>query len=166
VYGLIRSLAPRRRGPAMLMRAVNDALVERKVDAQYVTLLVALWDGARRELIMANAGGTPPLICRRGEIIRPKVAGVPLGLFDHQEYEETVFTALPGDLILFCSDGVEDQPNAAGEHYGFKRLQKYLPKIVNLPAADLVKALEEDIDRFRDGGPVHDDQSMIVMKVR
>ena len=166
VSGLLRSLAPRRRGPAMLMRAVNDALVERKVDAQYVTLLVALWDGATHELIMANAGGVPPLICRRGEIIRPKVAGVPLGLFDHQEYEETVFVALPGDLIVFCSDGVEDQPNPGQEHYGFKRLQKFLPKLVNLPAGEIVKALETDIDKFRDTAPVHDDQSLIVMKVR
>lgn len=166
VSGLLRSLAPRRRGPAMLMRAVNDALVERKVDAQYVTLLVALWDGGRHELVMANAGGVPPLICRRGEIIRPKVAGVPLGLFDHQEYEETVFAALPGDVILFCSDGVEDQPNPDNEHYGFKRLQKFLPRLVNLPAVEIVKALETDIDRFKDTAPVHDDQSLIVMKVR
>ena len=166
VSGLLRSLAPRRRGPAMLMRAMNDALAERKVDAQYVTLLVALWDGARHELVMANAGAVPPVICRRGEIIRPKVAGVPLGLFDHQEYEETVFSALPGDTILFCSDGVEDQTNPAQEHYGAKRLNRFLPTVSKLQAAEIVKAIEADIDKFRAGSPVHDDQTLIVMKVR
>ena len=36
--GLLRTLAPRRPRPAELMRALNDALVERKVEARYVTL--------------------------------------------------------------------------------------------------------------------------------
>ncbi len=44
VSGLLRTLAPRRRRPGGLMRALNDALVERKVEARYVTLLVMLWD--------------------------------------------------------------------------------------------------------------------------
>ncbi len=33
VSGLLRILAPRRRGPAQLMKALNEALLERKVDA-------------------------------------------------------------------------------------------------------------------------------------
>jgi len=166
VSGLLRFLAPRRRGPAMLMRAMNDTLAERKVDAQYVTLLVALWDGARRELVMANAGSVPPVICRGKEIIRPKVAGVPLGLLDNQEYEETVFAALPGDVILFCSDGVEDQPNMAGEHYGARRLAQFLPTVAKQSPAQIVKLVEADVDRFRGEAPVHDDQSLVVMKVQ
>ena len=48
VSGLLRTLAPRRRRPAELLRALNDALIERKVEARYVTLLVLLWDPAAR----------------------------------------------------------------------------------------------------------------------
>ena len=39
VSGLLRILAPRRRSPAVLMQALNETLLERKVDAQYATLL-------------------------------------------------------------------------------------------------------------------------------
>src|SRR6516165_3587043 len=42
--GLLRTLAPRRPHPAELMRALNDALVERRVEARYVTLGLLLWD--------------------------------------------------------------------------------------------------------------------------
>ncbi len=42
--GLLRTLAPRRRQPTELMRALNEALIERKVEARYVTLCVLLWD--------------------------------------------------------------------------------------------------------------------------
>ena len=166
VTGLLRSWAPRRRGPAMLMRALNDALVERKVDAQYVTLVCALWDASSNQLVLANAGGFPPVVCRDGKLIRPKLEGVPLGLLEHQEYEETVFQALPGDVIVFYSDGIEDQPNAAQDHYGARRFSEFLPKIAQRPAADIVKAIEADIDKFRGAVDVHDDQSLIVMKVQ
>ena len=52
------------------MRALNDALIERKVEARYVTLLVMLWSPAIRQFVMANAGSNPPMICRNGEILK------------------------------------------------------------------------------------------------
>jgi sigma-B regulation protein RsbU (phosphoserine phosphatase) len=77
VSGLLRTLAPRRRGPAELLKALNDVLIERKVEARYVTLCVMLWDPAERHLVMANAGAIPPMICRGTEILTVKAEGVP-----------------------------------------------------------------------------------------
>ena len=165
VSGLLRSLAPRRRGPALLMRAINETLLERKVDAQFVTLLVALWDGQSREIIMANAGAVPPVICRNGKILRPRIEGVPLGLLEQQEYEETVFATLPGDLVLFFSDGIDDQTNAEQMPYGQHRLPELLPKIASQPAARVVAAIEEDLERYRGAVEVQDDQTLIAIKV-
>ena len=89
VSGLLRILAPRRRSPAVLMQALNEVLLERKVDAQYATLLVAAVGAATpRRFVMANAGAEPPMICRNGEILKPKVEGVPIGLLEDREYEE------------------------------------------------------------------------------
>jgi len=47
ISGLLRTLAPRRRSPALLMQSLNEALLERRVDAQYATLTVLLWERAR-----------------------------------------------------------------------------------------------------------------------
>jgi len=165
VTGLLRSLAPRRRGPAMLMRSINETLMERKVDAQFVTLLVALWDGQSREFIMANAGSIPPFVCRQGKVRRLDVGGVPLGLLEQQEYEETVFATLPGDVILLVSDGIEDQVNPDGKQYGQSRLMRFIPGVCDLTAAEIVKAIDTDVETFRNGAPVQDDQTIIVIKV-
>jgi hypothetical protein len=35
---------------------LNEALLERRVDAQYATLMVLLWEPATCKLTMANAG--------------------------------------------------------------------------------------------------------------
>src|SRR5581483_1467313 len=62
VAGLLRTLAPGKRSPAALLHALNEALIERKVEARYVTLLVMLWHPHSGQFSMANAGSLPPMV--------------------------------------------------------------------------------------------------------
>jgi len=161
--GLLRTLAPRRRRPAELLRALNDSLVERKVEARYATLCVLLWDPASRNIVMANAGALPPMICRGGEILRLRVEGVPLGLLDSREYEEVVFAAEPGDIIVLYSDGITDHLNETGLEFGKGRLAHVVKANCNKSAAALIAAIFEELDRF--ASKAFDDQTVFVMKV-
>src|SRR5580700_4294 len=72
VSGLLRILGPRRYRPARLIKELNELLLERKVEAQYATLLVAQWEPDSRRLLMASAGSEPPMVFRRGEILQLK----------------------------------------------------------------------------------------------
>src|SRR5581483_7701925 len=99
VSGLLRTLAHRRREPSELLKLLNRVLRERIVGTQYVALLVLVWESAKHRFVMANAGAEPPLICREGAIIKPKVEGVPAGLLDDREYDELIFDTQPGDVI-------------------------------------------------------------------
>ena len=165
VSGLLRILAPRRRGPAALLRSLNEALLERKVDAQYATLLVLLWESSTSKLTMANAGAEPPLICRGGEIIKPNVAGVPIGLLEDRDYDEVVFEARSGDMIVFYSDGVEDQLNPAGEDFGRGRLIRALKKHCAMGPQALVDEIFGELDTWMDSAPITDDQTIIAVRV-
>ena len=165
VSGLLRSMAPRRRGPALLMQSLNEALIERRVDAHFVTLLLLWWDARASNFTMANAGSEPPLVCRGGEVRRLKVEGVPLGLLDGREYDEVCFTAQPGDVILLYSDGVEDQLNPAGEPYGRGRVRQLLKATHTGRAQAVVEAFLSDLDGFAEGGGLTDDQTLIALKV-
>jgi sigma-B regulation protein RsbU (phosphoserine phosphatase) len=162
--GLLRTLAPRRRRPAELMKALNDALIERKVDARYVTLGVLLWDPATRQIVMANAGAVPPMICRGAEILKLRVEGVPLGLLDAREYEEVNFQAQPGDMIVLYSDGVTDHLNAAGTEFGRGRLAQVVRTHCGRSADGIVNAIFTELDKF--STVAFDDQSIFVMKVK
>jgi len=165
VSGLLRSMAPRRRGPALLMQSLNEALVERRVDAQFVTLLLLWWDARACHFTMANAGSEPPLVCRGGEVRKLKVEGVPLGLLDGREYDEVSFPAQPGDVILLYSDGVEDQMNPAGEAYGRPRVKQLLKAAHTGRAQAVVEAFLSGLDGFAGGGGLTDDQTLIALKV-
>ena len=165
VSGLLRSLAPRRRGPAVLMRALNEVLLERKIDAQYVTLTLLLWSRRDCRFVMANAGAVPPMICRNGEILKVRVEGVPLGLLEEQEYDEVTFDAASGDVILLYSDGVQDQVNEAEEEYGRQRLASVLKAHCGDAPAEIVAAVMKDLAEFRGGAPDFDDQTLIAIRV-
>jgi sigma-B regulation protein RsbU (phosphoserine phosphatase) len=161
--GLLRTLAPRRRRPAELMKALNDALVERKVEARYVTLGVFLWDAGSRQLVMANAGAVPPMICRESEILKIRVEGVPLGLLDDREYEEVTFQAQPGDTIVLYSDGITDHINAAGVEYGRGRLAQVVRSQCHRKADELITAIFKELDKWCT--TAFDDQTVFVLKV-
>jgi sigma-B regulation protein RsbU (phosphoserine phosphatase) len=163
--GLLRSLAPRRRSPALLLKSLNDTLMERQVPARYVTLLVMLWQARDRRFIIANAGSTTPMVCRGGEILYPQAAGVPIGLLEGVSYEETTFEAKPGDLLILYSDGISDQVNQAGEEYSKTRFEVVLKDVCELSAQEIANRVLEDCRTFRGTMPVHDDQTLVVLRV-
>jgi phosphoserine phosphatase RsbU/P len=165
VAGLLRILAPRRQTPAQLMKLLNETLLERKVDAQYATLLLMQWSGRDNVLTMANAGALPPIICRSGEILDPRVEGVPLGLLEDRDYDQIQFQAQSGDLIVLYSDGIEDQLGEGDKDFGRDRLFRRLKKSTTYSPRDVVGAIFNDIDRFRGSSPLTDDQTLIVLKV-
>lgn len=165
VSGMLRSLGTDKIGPADMLKELNEVLMERKVAAQYVTLLSILWNASRREMTIANAGAIPPLLIRHGKISQPLVAGVPLGLLAERSYDETVLHLEAGDIVVLYSDGFQDQGDSLGREYGEVRLRDFLPTVSHLPVDEMKDALFTDLDRFRGDIERHDDQTVIVMKV-
>jgi sigma-B regulation protein RsbU (phosphoserine phosphatase) len=152
--------------PAALMKALNQALLERQVYARYVTLLTLRWLPAQRQIVMANAGGMPPVLCRQGEILKPRVEGIPLGLIADAEHEEVVLHGKPGDLVLLYSDGLPDQANEQGEEYGRDRLLEALRRACDLSPQAVVDAVFADLDEFSAGAGPSDDQTLLVLRLR
>jgi sigma-B regulation protein RsbU (phosphoserine phosphatase) len=164
VNGRMRTLAPRRRSPSDLMKSLNDALMQRKVEGRYVTLLIVLWHAVTRTFTMSNAGGSPPMICRDGDILKLQVEGVPLGLLPNREYDEVVFQARENDLFVLFSDGVSDHVSVTGEEYGRGGLARVVRGCCNCTPKQIVAEVFDDLDRFN--RERFDDQTLIVMRVK
>jgi phosphoserine phosphatase RsbU/P len=163
VNGRMRTLAPRRRSPSELMKALNDALTQRKVEGRYVTLLIVLWHAHSKSFTMSNAGGSPPMICRGNDILKVDVEGVPLGLLEDREYDEVVFQAMEDDLVVLFSDGVSDHLSATGEEYGRGRLANVVRRCCRMTPRQVVAEIFADLDRFNTDR--FDDQTLLVMRV-
>jgi phosphoserine phosphatase RsbU/P len=134
------------------------------VDAQYATLCLALWDAPNRTFTICNAGSLPPLLCRKGQIIETRAEGVPIGLLEDRDYEQVPIVAEANDLLLFYSDGVEDQLSEH-EEYGRDRLEKLIAQDYARSPDEIVNAVFDDIDEFRGATPLTDDQTVIALRV-
>jgi sigma-B regulation protein RsbU (phosphoserine phosphatase) len=149
-----------------MMAMLNDALQERKLESQYVTLLFALWNDDNRTLQVANSGAVQPLFCRGGESILIKAEGFPLGLFPNVSYEEFSVATQPGDVIIFISDGILDAEDDKEEMYGEERLKSLLCSIREQSAQQIADAILADVAAFQGTHDRFDDETIIVLKVR
>ena len=170
--GILRSLAPQHLSPAEMLAALNDQLQERKLDSQYVTMLMAVWDDSNQTLQIANAGSVQPLfvaINPAGTTKPPAVRtiqaeGFPLGLFPNVEYEEFTLSTQPGDLIVFFSDGIVDAVNATGEMFGDDRLKQLLESQHHPTAQSTVDAILQAVTDFQAGTAHFDDETIVVLR--
>jgi sigma-B regulation protein RsbU (phosphoserine phosphatase) len=166
VSGIMRSAAVHQPQPAPMLALLNDALQERKLESQYVSLLFALWDDQSRTLQVANSGAVQPILCRSGQFSTVPAEGFPLGLFPNATYEEFSVTTQPGDAIVFVSDGILDADNAQGEMYGQDRLAAMLCAQRDHPAQQIADAIHADVARFQGDHDRFDDETIIVLRVR
>jgi sigma-B regulation protein RsbU (phosphoserine phosphatase) len=174
VSGILRSLAIQQLSPASLLAALNDQLQERKLAAQYVTMLMAVWDDATQTITLANAGSVQPLFVTADtksltnalSVSTLQLEGFPLGLFPDVTYEETVLPMRPGDMVIFFSDGIVDALNPQGEMFGDDRLVTLLHHhpTAHRSAESAVEAILEAVTLFQAGSDHFDDETVVVLR--
>ena len=166
VSGILRSHAPIEPSPAEMLSAVNFSLGERRIEGQFVSLIYAVWDDASRVLRVANSGLPRPIYCHGGKAEVIEATGLPLGLFEETEYDELSFSAKPGDLFVFFSDGILDASNKAGELFGRERVEKIVLKNCNNSVDTLVNNIFKAVDEHAAGVDAFDDQTVVATRVK
>jgi phosphoserine phosphatase RsbU/P len=166
VSGILRSHAPIEPSPAEMLAALNYSLSERRVDAQFVSLIYALWDDENRSLVVANSGLPRPVYCHNGKTQLIEATGLPLGLFDEADYDEFTFKAESDDLFIFFSDGILDATNKAGDLFGRTRLEKVITDCAQKSADSIVKSIFKAASEHASGVETFDDQTVVVIKVK
>lgn len=166
VSGIMRSAAGQALAPAAMLGSLNDAIQERKLDSQYVTMLFALWNDETRTLTVANSGAVQPILCREGQSMTIRAEGFPLGMFEDVSYEELSLATQPGDAVVFVSDGILDAENSQGDMYGEERLASVLCSHRGMSAAEIAEGILSDVARFQGEKDRFDDETIIVLRVR
>ncbi|MGH9469306.1 MAG: SpoIIE family protein phosphatase [Terriglobia bacterium] len=166
VIGTLRSLVPRRLCPAAMLKELNTFLLQRRIEGHFVTLTYCLWEPARRTLRLANAGMPLPLLLRGRRVHAIRAEGIPLGLLDQAEYQETSLRLEPGDLLAMYSDGLVEGFNTRREEFGSRRLEGLLRTRTRArdSAAGIVATVFQEIARFEEGRPPRDDQTLLLLR--
>lgn len=101
--------------PAKLVAELNAVLKENLPQSKFVTLFLGLLDTTSGVIGYVNAGHTPPLWLRRGNVVELGDTDPLLGVITLAEYTKRRVQLDPGDSLILFTDGVseaEDQDGA------------------------------------------------------
>ena len=119
-----------------------------------------------RKLSYCNAGHNYPLWIRAtGGIRALETGGTVLGAFPDSAYEQERLDLVPGDVILFYTDGVTDARNGDQEMFGEERLLDLVQSERGRSAGEIRQAVLTAVNVFVHGAPQFDDITLIVLKV-
>ena len=160
-----RRYMPERFSPAGVLMSINTILYERQLENYYCTLCYAYFDLRRRTVTLANSGLPYVLKCTERACTAIELPGLPLGSFPGVSYDQRVLELSPNDVYVFFTDGVSETVNAADEDFGTQRIEEIVHARRNQPAAEIVRAIVEEVERFRGGQPQADDLTVVVVKI-
>jgi serine phosphatase RsbU (regulator of sigma subunit) len=134
--------------PGEVLERVNETLLARIPPNTFVTCFYCILDPKSGRLLYANAGHNLPC-CRHGEhaVTELEARGMPLGLMPQMNYEEKETVLVPGEGVLFYTDGLIEAHNPRSEMFGTPRLRDLLSERPK-GTTDLSAALMGELERF------------------
>lgn len=159
-----RRYLPEKSSPAAVLMSINTILHERQLEEYYCTLCYVLFDLKRRTVTMANSGLPYPLRATGETLEQIELPGVPLGSFYGVTYDEVSLPIREGDVFVFCTDGVWEAMNEAGEEFTAARMKAVVGESRGKSAREIVDAIAEAVEAHRAGAPPSDDMTIVVVK--
>lgn len=160
-----RRYLPERSSPAGVLSSINTILHQRQLEEYYCTLCYTIFDLKRRTITLANSGLPYPVRCTAEGCAQIELPGVPLGSFLGSTYDELTIPFRPGDLYVFCTDGVFEAFDANGREFGADRLLQVIDRYRTASARELVDAIAEAVRQFRGQAPQSDDMTALVVRI-
>jgi len=119
--------------------------------------------------LYVNAGHPPPFhIDAAGEVTLLEQGGLVMGPVPDPTYERGYVSVAPGETLVLYTDGIVETHCAEHEgdydEYGLDRLIRLVRSLGAAPAADVVRAVFEDVEGFCDCAPSTDDRTLVVVK--
>ena len=171
LQALFALLGKREESPKTILTTMNDVLGTRLARSYFITAAVGVVDTESKTLLMARAGHNHPLLFRAssGQILWLKPEGMGIGMkagpvFDELLAEERT-TLQPGDVLLFYTDGVSEAMNPANRIFGEQKLGSIIAESSHRSAAEIKDSLLASLSSHRDGEPLADDLTFVVVRV-
>lgn len=148
------------------LESLNTEISTSGLGFRFITLALAVINPDKHELRLANAGHLPPLLrSADGQVksIGQRESGMPLGVMPQQTYRETVLPLVPGDTLVFYTDGVTEAMDDQQQVYGRVRLTDTLQRA---PSAvrELVPFLVDDVENFFGERNQRDDLCVVAVR--
>jgi serine phosphatase RsbU (regulator of sigma subunit) len=149
-----------------LLEIMNHAIYESAQRRFVMTCFASIIDPKTRSITYANAAHNFPYLFRagdgKGEFGSLMIRGNRLGDDKSSRYEAKTTELLPGDVIVWYTDGIVECENGGGEEYGEKRFRASVKRAAALDPGDMRDAIVADANTFFGEAARKDDITLIV----
>lgn len=152
-----------------LLEIMNNAIFQSAKRKFVMTCFASIIDPKTRTITYANAGHNFPYLYRqsngRGEFGSLMIRGNRLGDLKESKYEAKTTELLPGDTLIWYTDGIVECENHTGEEYGEKRFRASIRRGAHLSAGELRDTVINESMNFYGEMPRKDDITMVIGRV-
>ncbi|NCC31015.1 MAG: GAF domain-containing protein, partial [Chloroflexia bacterium] len=164
----VRSEARNHATPWVVLTETNRWLVDDVPRSSFVAVSYAVIDPAQQRMFLASAGQLTPLRYRRDGTtdFLPSPQSLPLGFSRDTKFSQVEIALVPGDTLLFYTDGIVEAHDHERNLFGFERLQALLARSGHLDPEALIERILQEVEAFSAGVPTHDDMTLLVVRVQ
>nr|WP_262905960.1 PP2C family protein-serine/threonine phosphatase [Hymenobacter terricola] len=159
--------------PSKFMAQANTALIHCLEKSSFITSSLYIIDYEQGGFVFARAGHCHTLYYHalREEVFYFESQGLGLGIIRNESYEKHIknqfYDYSPGDVMVIYTDGIVEARGGTGtDEYGEDRLKLRLEESYFQEADDIKNFILEDLNAFTQGFPIHDDQTLLVIKFK
>ncbi len=165
---IIRLVASPARNSEEILTILNRGITSRIEVDQFATMSIIIFHEETGEVEYANAAHSPLLHYRKRlrKFTEVDAPGLPIGIESKEHYKQELFETEKGDILVFYTDGITEARNAEHDEYSQFSLQRVIKNNAGLSAARLVDLVKKDLGNFVGLTAQHDDQTIIVMKIK
>lgn len=160
----LRATAATITDPGELLTRVNEFVTHDVRDRRFVSLLVAVLDGADKPVRYAAAGLTGLVVNASGLVRTLPATGPVLGISAGAIPCGEPFVMAPGDCLFLYTDGWEETRSLSGELFGQQRLIDLAANTVHQSADDMLTAMRLQMNRYRGDEHAEDDLTAVIVQ--
>jgi len=166
VIRLFRAMAKRHYTPAKIATELNAELVEHNDDGMFVTMFIGMVHLPTGKLDFCNAGHNPPVLGNGSESkFITMESNAPIGLWEGLKFTGEVIENIRGRLLFVYTDGLNEAENPQLVQFGEELLLDIVKRTSNMSPQDMIKTMNSEVKRHRNGADPSDDLTMLCLHV-
>lgn len=121
------------------------------------------------QIVELAAGGTTPVYyfdSATKEITKISGSNEPIGVDKTIEYKDYIQKVKTGDIIITYTDGLVEALNDKGQQYSVENLMRVIKTNCAASGKDIANRVKADIKTFCGNAELHDDQTLLVVKIQ
>lgn len=134
----------------------------------FASVALLIYDSIKNKVQFASGGTNPIFIYKKQSNSFEEISGhqEPIGVEKNTEYADNEVSVSSGDVIITCTDGLLESLNNDGKQYSRENLEKIVRQSFTFDGKEIANKIKADVKKFCGVAAQHDDQSLLVVKIK